>query len=330
MHYIPYRLNCDYMAQLSRRNKMLSPKLKGMEAIRAALKMAYDYAPRLLQTMECPIHAEEVHWLKGNRDVYFFEAAEQARGLMEGRFSITTDEALYSGPECFMLTIPRGLDFHPKLKGGGLLVTVMPHVDRTTTLFNPLMDFIGQPHHEVTVHGDMGRFTIMVNYQQDLTQRQLYNRLSLPSHIAVQCLLSNTFEEYEERINSMNEFDFTHGYSLSRTEMVYQYHMCRLLLGFMIYKKALPERIRPGLPGGAREKETTTPYVNRIVTHTIGSPRPQEKGKEYAPHYRRPHFRQLIDDRYYRGEHKTKPKGSRVIYVSDAFVGRKTESHTVI
>lgn len=319
MKHRGYRLLSEQLAGIARKAKLINlPKKKrNIEGLLKAVGAMFEYRPELRGTMDCLVTAEEVHWMQTGRRVYFLEDLGIAHSIQRGSYNITSAAPLYQGAESFILMLPEGLAFAGNTKGSGLLVTVFRHVDRGDDIFNAFFDAIGQPRVDVVSVGDMGDFTVCVCYQQGERAHEYY-RMATPSHSIEACIAMDNYSDYAAYQAKHNKFDFIGGIDLDLAESEYQYDIFRLVVGFLIYRAALPDRIIEGLPGvGVRE--ATSQYVKRVNAAHIKHP----KGHHSSPdgHYRTWHFRQLMADRYYQGEHKGKEKGSRVVFVQDSFIG---------
>jgi len=327
MKYRTYNLNSERITRMARKNKAVKilKKDTAIDGIKKALEWLYRTQAGIISTMECVIHAEEYLWLRGDKRVYFPADLEMAQDIIRGTYSVKDASAFYIEPESFILNLPEGFTLNGSDKGSGLLVTVSPHDDRAKSVYGEFMDWLSLPPVNVEVDNEGGEFTIMVTYQ-DVNHSELYSRVAIPSFNALKVLHMHSAEEYQTYMNETNNFKFDQHMRLSKDELAYQYEIMRFVCGFMVYKKALPHRISEGLPA-IHSKVTSTPLTknktNYLVKHPTG-----ERGAS-AGHYRSWHFRQLMDERYYRGEHKDKKIGSRVIFVADSYVIRDIEAKTV-
>lgn len=324
MNYKGYRLSCDRMSQLYRKAGMLSSKLRGMQAIMYTLKKVYNEYPEMLQTMECPIHALEYGWLTGDRNAYYVDTVDQCHSFIHSKYSLQTPAAMYETDESFMLTIPTLFKYYENTTSSGLMVEVRSNVSSENNPFNAFTAALGIDG-EVQINSNLGGYTVSIAYQLDVSHE--YFLLTLPDYDCLNILRCESFDEYKIFMRSQNEFNYLRGMDLSEEEFKHQFYLCRYLLGFMIYKKALPDRIKYGTPNHINPKLISTRNIQKINAYHVKSP--EFSNKELTPHYRKSHFRQLMDERFYRGEFKDWPKGKRVIYVSDTYVGRHQENQTV-
>jgi len=324
MKYRPYRLNMEKIVKLIRRHGMTKlPKSRDIKTLKTAMSWTYQKSPAKLGNMEAVIHAEELNWLNTGKIVYFPESLDMAQNIMRGAYSITTEEALYDGDESFILNLPDGLSFDNSSKGSGLIVTIMKHVDRRDVI-DSFTDWVGVDRANVETTGEQGNFTIAINYQNVFNSDE-YLRVAFPSQNALKFLQMKDLDDYVKSMTDKNAFNYNNGFLLDKKEYAYQFEMIRLVCGFLVYKKALPERIVSGLPG-INHKEVDTPLTKGQDHKIIKSPRGT---REITGGYRTWHFRQLRDKRFYQGEHKNKVAGSRIIFVSESYIADDVDAKTV-
>ena len=286
------------------------------------LSHIYKTDPRIMETLDCMIHAEEHYWMNYGQQVYFFEDADFCRNVMRGSYAIKETLPLYHGNESFILMLPDDFTFCGQ-KGSGLLVTVFNHAQRTNELFTSFFESMKLPVPNVTTSGEQGEYTVCISYQEKAGS-YMYMRVAMPNVWLADICQMETLEQYSQLMKDRNSFHFFHGMGLDVPEMEYQFEVLRFVMGFMVYRHAMPQRIRDGLPSGISKHEFTTPHFQKPHTRIVSHPA-KEKG-EVQGHYRSWHFRQLTDDKYYKGEHEGKAKGSRIVFVSDSFV-TKNEVH---
>ena len=324
MRYRPYRLNMEKIIRIIRKSGIFKlPKAKDIKMMQKGMAWTYKNSIAKLSAMEIIIHAEELNWLKTGKTVYFPESLEMAQNLMNSAYTINSQDAFYDGDETFILSLPDGLEFDECDKGSGLIVTISKHKDRME-MINDFTDWLGIDPVNVTVRGDQGKYTIAINYQNPFNS-DMFLRVALPSNNALKALKMRNVEEYIQSMTDKNAFNYKDSFDLDEEEFAYQFEMIRLVCGFLVYKKALPERITTGLPG-INHKAVETPLTKGQDHHVIHSP----KGtREVEGHYRSWHFRNLVAERYYRNEHAKKPIGSRVFVVSYSYVFQDVDAKTV-
>jgi len=328
MKHRNYSLTTEKNANLMRKHGFIktSKKKKGIDYIRMGIKNTYNMVTDFHNTLEAVIFAEEWYWLNTDRQCYFFDDIDVANNVAKGSYRVDDITPVFKRNEAFMLMLPKGFKIGGHSKGGGLLVNIFNHMDRKDDIFKPFYnDVLGQEEPNVTATGDMGNWTISVAYQEKAKGNE-YMRCSVPNFNLNKIVSLNNALEYKEYMIETNKFDYFEGMDLEGAEYQYQYEMLRLVAGFLVYRHALPERVRDGFPqGGKRDSETAS------IRNTRGSVLRAPQGLDIAhqAHYRSWHFRQLMDERFYKGEHKDKPAGSRIIFVKDSMVNREVKASTI-
>lgn len=344
MSYTNYKLSLEQFVRLLREAKQVGGKAKGLDAMREALRRAYQLTPQLNDTLECIIHIHELDWLTTGRVVYYPESLTQAQAMLNAKTSITNASALFDKPETFILSAPPGLYFdagknsmvhNEKLaqnaeRESALLVTCAP-LDYQAVLVNNFGNFLKAKIDISTPRsqwGDASHF-ITVTYRAKPHSDPLgFTRFANTADYFLQSVNFEKFDEYKALSNSTNCFNYFGGETLNDKELARQFNITRYIGNFLLYKKALPERIREGLPHLQKESNTSR-YIKNTSPRVLHMPPQYPSEKINNSFYRRMHFRQLMHERFYRGEHKNKKPGSRVVLVSDAFVGADIDAKTI-
>jgi len=331
MKHKAYLLNVDLLTRIVRSHAhlgILSKKDKTEKAIQLALTYLYKRSPEMLQTLEFIIQIEEYHWLTSGKHVTFFDSVETAQALINSSYNIDNAQSLYTGMDSFMLALPDNLMLGGKPAASGLLVHVMLHDDRQS-MVDKFCKWVGMKHSpQVTVDDWKGStFAIYASYQQKQGSNE-YIRFALPSSSLMEVMRFTTHAEYTAYMKATNKFKYLMGADLDAPEQAYQYDILRLIVGLMLYKKAMPDRVTAGMPSSVSTKDVETRYVQNPQTQTIHSPA-THAGAERGSHYRSWHFRQLMADRFYKGEHEKAARGSRVVFVRDSMVNREIDAETV-
>lgn len=321
MKYATYPLSLEAYARAARKSGMI--KARKDAQVKATAQLVYQQYPQMLQTMDFIVHSEEWHWLNSKKIVYYPGSLDVAASLSRAKFSARDAAAFYSGFESFMLAFPKGVMFNNK-PAAGCLITICEQRKRALNFLSDFGKVVIGYEPEIKSN-EIDGYTIGVNYQTPYTSLGI-TRLVLSSVILAELLACETVEEHIEVMARHDDFDYAGGLELDAGEQAYQYELIRFILRFLMYKKALPERIEDGLPGIHRKEAETEFSMGR--SHRIIQP-PRTSKESPAAHYRSWHFRQLTHEKFYRGEHENLAPGSRVVFVSDAYVGQKTTPLTV-
>lgn len=325
MKHRTYRLSSEAITRFLVKNKMIKTKEpKSISAIYEAIKRCLIQEPRIIQGLEWSVYAEELYWLEHtDRDVYFFNDENVVNQLIESSFNIRNFDGFYSGGvESFILALPKDCEINPR--GGGFLVTLVDSDEGSGQLYDPFHERLGLPLPSVSRDGLVGKFSVSVNYE-DVSGEMAIARLCLDSALISQFLNCKNADEYSQIMSETNAFSYDTTYQVNQDETL-NYMITRLVCAFLVYRHALPERIQKGYP--QMRKEFGSSRAKNVNVYNVAGPK-VETGDTKAGHYRSWHFRQLMNERYYRGEHAQRPIGSRVVFVSDTFIGREVEAKTV-
>ncbi len=327
-----YFLNSEKLANMHRKysKKEEKRKRKNIDLIPEALRFLYLEQPKIIQTLDFIIHAEEHAWLSSDRKCYFFDDLETCKNVAKGVYRIDDIEPIFQGPETFQMMIPKGMKFNNINTGGGLLVTLHDAAEgaREDSLFTPFLKSLGLPRIKATRNNDdeyNGVFGMSIIYQEKHGSIE-YMRCCFNSGLLNYVLRHQTNDAYQAELKRVNGFKYLEGALLNPPEEDYQYEILRLVLGFLVYRMALPERIREGYPEGG-ESDAKTALVRNLNAITIQSPKKEKTSP--TGHYRSWHIRQLNHERYYKGEYERQPAGSRMIFVKDTYVNQDIEAATL-
>jgi hypothetical protein len=318
-----YPFNLEYITKAALKVYKEARKLPQLEQIRYSISQVYTNDPEILRSMEPLIHMEEYEWISSPQRInYFFDSEDLVENLIKSASNIQDETALYNGSESFTVAIPESAKWFPKITG--MLVSIGKHESRNERILQPFFKWLKGPVPQVEIAGDLGHFTICATYR--VKGSECWIRLVIPSHWIPILLNSESPNEWADFMRKESKFHFKFMAGLTREEEVEQYYLSRLLLGLLVYRKSLPHRITEGTPTG--RAEFATPFIAKRSTPLKVSP-PTREHSSPSGHYRSWHFRQLMNERFYKGEHKDKKIGSRIVFVSDSVVGQKQQPKTV-
>lgn len=328
MKHRSYKFIMEQNANMLRKNGYIeaSKKNRNLDYLSQGVRFLVQHNREFLETLENVICAEEWYWLNSDKDVYFFDDAETARNVSNGSYRIEDITPMFSGNESFVLMLPKEFAINGSTQGGGFLVTVFDHTQRNQDIFAPYYNHaLDIPSPNIQRVGDHGNWTVSVSYQED-GHSGYRMRCAMPNHQINGLLKCKSVADYRDYMRDNNHFNYLGGADLEGAEFAYQFEVMRLVAGFLVYRHALPERIKSGFPTGSH-KDAHTQVIKRVQATTVSAPAGVEKST--STHYRSWHFRQLIDDRFYKGEHEQKARGSRVVFVKDSMVNREVKASTV-
>ena len=149
---------------------------------------------------------------------------------------------------------------------------------------------------------------------QNPTNRLMHCRLNIPIDRIPAVISAETSDELYEAINRI-----TFGYGLDDVELDYQRQVAQLILKALVYKQA-SGNVRDGVP----DKKATPRKVNIKGSVVFSPSKVFESGQQYTTVGL--HFRNLLHDKYYKGEHAGKKKGTRWVQVNPYAKGIKAET----
>ena len=333
MKYKTYTLMMEKIASMMRRGGMINKKLKGDSALQTAITELVKEQPEICQTLDFIVMMEEWNWLESARHIYYLESAQVANSIINSKIALSSAEALYSGPESFILALPKDTIVNNAKAHSGVMVTVGKHSDRQEGFVNPFCEWLSTKRMKLDQADDKdwtGSFGIYITYRGSSTDQSHVVRVCMNSDELIHYINSDSLAEYMESMPDWEaKKEYSHVFSLSLEERAYQFDILKLVASFLVYKKALPGRVVSGYPVQNNEKTATGKDVKNVQPFIIKRPQNNEAQDYKTSHYRRWHFRQLTHERFYRGEHKKEAIGSRVIFVQDSVVGREVKANTV-
>jgi len=112
----------------------------------------------------------------------------------------------------------------------------------------------------------------------------------------------------------------------------YIYDVIRIVASMGVYM-SLDNKLKEGLPNkhlSEQDKAEKQGFASDMYfVESMPSIESSYDGDKKAEHYRRSHFRNLRDERYYRNEHADKERGSRWVVVRDSLVSKQSDPFTL-
>jgi hypothetical protein len=280
---------------------------------------------------------QEGAWIRDGRPTYFIESIDLAERLIRAQVSM---ERLVApeNPVTFAVAIPQGWQ-HKGVKMESVLVTISTPRAALEMRQDDLLHRWGTQYRIGLGEGlaDAGVAVSMSFLAIDQVDPdgnplpkgspQVYLNTTLSPQKLTELLSARTFDD--QRALTTMAGGQVGLYALNDAELALQGALSRLVGNLWVYLQAVEGALQPGLPGKVQDGETPSFGPGRYFSlkDRLSAPA-QERGVE--EHYRSWHFRQLMDQRYYRGEHAGKPQGSRWVFVNEAIVGGAVEPSTVV
>ena len=117
-------------------------------------------------------------------------------------------------------------------------------------------------------------------------------------------------------------------FGLTEREMEQQYRLFKLVAALIIYTAAEPSALKAGFPSRYAKSKGEPVIQGNYSPKTFGLVGRQKANPK--DHMRSFHYRQLVHERYYRGEYKDMTPGSRIVFVRESYVGKQVTPETLV
>lgn len=290
-----------------------------------ALKELLSAMPEALAFTDGSIMCEEWRWIQSGRSLIFPDTLETLQLISRSTFRIQFTEALESPYECFVVNIPKGFEL-----AGQPCPAVMVAVSNMRTQYTewvaPFLRTMGlehmatEPENLWTVPSEQ---SLAITYKTaDTPFGPEFGRLCVGWDMLPEILQCKTGAEFSQLIGQLPGVGLVPGISaLSEDESLFQLELTRMVIKLMLYVQATGA-MTPGFPSQTRDESIPLywtpgrPAQAMTLKLAAGS-----GGVPASAHYRSFTLRQLTDERYYQGEYSRMPRGSRLVFVRDTFVG---------
>ena len=293
----------------------------GIKDEQRALQSLFHRFPDLRLSLDGKIMSEELYWKETSRHVIFPRNTEILYKLFTSRFSLEKSSGFTTPHKNFVLAFPKGYEIDGT-QAKGVLVTYMPFPDRMSEIHERFCDYLKQPMDYVAPSAYADRPVLTVAYQSPYDDEMLYS-FTVPERLIPECLSAGDPETYYEVLGAYPKYNMD--FDLDERDRRYQYTLFQLIIRLSVYAMAYDGALVDGYPD-VRPKHLE-PKGLKYRDTTLRMPALEKKDPK--AHYRSWHFRQLVDERFYRGEHGNKPVGSRIVFVKDTVVGQKVEPETL-
>lgn len=291
------------------------------------INLLIEGTPEFVHSLNFHILSEEDFGYREGSHAIFPESRAVLDNLLRAKYAMDTPEGFSLPYSSFLMAIPNGYSFDG-IQLPSFMATWLPY--RTT--------------HEYTTDPFCRRYdlTLPENYgyeeSTDETNcliitfrdpkgpayiRTMQVDAKLP--IVLKCQNAQEFSEaigrYEDKVGVIE---------LDEQELEMQFLAVKLIAALGVYHMATGgSRLVDGFPGKQEPRIHNRIKTQRLRFSTLKN-KVERDDEPQSPDafYRTWFFRQLRDERYYRGEHEKTPRGSRYSFVSDTVVGQKVSAHT--
>lgn len=337
--YQTYRRLWDEMLSLDEamtdRPRKQTKRMSEIERVRPLCQMN----PLFASSLDHAVMGEERYWQRQGSLVLFPEDADVLKLLQRAKFDISLPRALKLPATSFMLAIPK--DFTSEgLDMPGCLVTWLPIKDYNETIFAPLDKEIGYTFQRglPTDLTDPEQMTLSICFIDPESRTPVNakhtsyarNRFFVESDKIPQLLAAQDNATFYAATGKYTNGDMPWVGECDDNDITRQRCYMQMVLAMSVYYTATEQAcVTRGLPPGKLQLSPRPGCDIRGATilHRPGrtpSPAQQRKVSEATSrreHLRAWHFRQLRDERYYKGEYADWERGSRIVFVSEAQVG---------
>jgi hypothetical protein len=296
---------------------------------KAIIKMIMDSSREMIHSLDFLIFSEERYWEKQGNHVIFPESAEVLHNLLRAKYHMDSPEGFTLPYDSFMLAVPHGYS-HNGIKLESFMVTMVPYLNSQHYTTIPFCKDIGihAPSSYVHEQATEEARCITITYRDPVTRVGYIRTLQIDTYLP-HILKCETVEEYHAAVG---DYDAKVGViGLNKQELETQFLAIKLVAALGVYHMATEgKRLSDGFPGSQAPRLQGYDKKHPLVFSTLKNSVKVDAGTTASrdAHYRTWFFRQLRDERFYRGEHEKAPRGSRYSFVADTVVGQKVSPHT--
>lgn len=263
--------------------------------------------------------AEEDYWRNETTcPAIFPKDSTTLNKILKTKYKVTMMEGIAPPFESFILCFPRGFTIEG-VQMPGCLVTDMPVEKREEEVIQNTYRKVYKGG--INTEGEKEPF-IAINFTKN--SEELF-RVCVPRRRLPEVLASKSPKETESILGKLHTRG---GFETPENVFFIQHHLLKIIAAIYVYAQAEPTAIVPGFPADNRPNIEGNNH-KRCSDFTLGTVARQGSNDSPEAHYRSGHYRQLSNPIYYRGEHKDKPIGSRIVWVKDTYVGKEIDPHTL-
>lgn len=253
------------------------------------------------------ISAEEYGLLKDGHKIVFPESVELIDSLLSADFDLAKGANIQMPFDFFSLAVPKGYHF----KGTSiqpLMIHFISHNERKSLYVDEFSRLTNNPIYDDGTDTNEKLLSVTFKCKDDASVRTTIRLSELPMILKARNaddFISMVMETSTMRRPPLDPTD---------KEREQQFLSVKLAVALGVYNSAVG-----GLEFGYPSSKIDIPKHNtRINYKAFMMPNQLSKGVDRrSPHYVAPFFRCLKHEKYYTGEHSTKPRGSRWTLVSD-------------
>lgn len=263
----------------------------------------------------------EYGWMQSERHSIFIDSDKTIESLRRGKYSIQDFTPSLAPYESFMVCLPSKTMFHDT-EIEGVLVSYYEGIDISPVA----LDFISH-----VIGCDANKSIEMMRESPDFQSLKIQYTVKgecYPGIITLNPTNLRSFIDAKDGQDFINRIDGPIMDAKGNPDAVLvQYELLRVILPLMIYIKAKPDALQKGLPKGGIRFTGELDTSSTKETLSIGKEH-QYRGR-LGEHVRTWFIRQLVHERFYKGEYAHYKPGSRLIFVDETTVNMgKNIEHT--
>lgn len=307
--------------------KSLPSKERKMMTEKKLFQDILDSSPDLIHSLDFLIASEELYWKEEGRHAIFPENKIVLDNLLRAKYQMESSEGFDLPFPSFIVAIPYGYEFDG-VKVPSFMVTHIEYRKSQDITIHPFCEYLETPFPNSVGYQDTedGAKSITITFKDPsshgyLRMMQIENKL--PAILASESLQDFRIAvgDYRNKVGAIQS---------SEHDLRTQFVIMKLIAALGVYNLATEgARLQNGFPGSiAPRLMGKHDQANVAFTTLSGSVNTDNIKASPQAHYRAWHFRQLRDERYYKGKHQSMTPGSRYSFVSDTLVGQKISPHT--
>lgn len=305
--------------------------LPGKEGKKATRKdifgMVMEVTPNFAHSLDFLIISEDLFHEDNGSHAVFPESTAVLDNLLRAKYEMTSPEGFSLPFDSFIMAIPHAYTFEG-VRLESFMVTMVPYQTSQEYTTIPLCRKMGIPQPDSYVHEESlpDAKSIAITYR-DPDNRAGYIRTLQIDHNLPKILKCKNVQEFRAELgdyeSKIGVIDLTEG------ELMSQFLAVKLVAALGVYNMATGgSRLVDGFPGKQMPRIQNRDKAQPLRFSTLKNKAEQDVVAPRDSYYRTWFFRQLRDERYYKGDHEKTPRGSRYSFVSDTVVGQKVSAHT--
>lgn len=268
-----------------------------------------------LQNMDYALHASEMHWARTGHNTIFIPTIDDIENIIKGKYNITEIHSSLFPFQYFSVILPH--HYQPfGLIPRGVLVAVTNTQTMNEEFMAPFIQKANMKPVNYRKGEHKGDFLVHVMYAT-----KGHNGHNINTYDADDIALMLQNDDITKLDHPINKTRVTPGHTVNEGEINNKLNqlLVKIITGMAVYIKAKPDALVNGLPKPTAIKIEGTRNPNANTLHFSGT----KTATSPNEHHRSWHIRQLVNERYYKGEHAHLEKGSRMVFVKDTIVNRK-------